>query len=302
VIISASRRTDIPAFYAPWLIERLAARRVRVVNPFNPRQARDVSLAPEDVDAIVFWTRDPAALADRAPDIERLGHRRTVALVTITGYERDLEPDTPPAAAAIRGFRRLAGEWGGPDRLAWRYDPIVIGARLAPDDHRRLFARLAAELEGATRRVVVSFLDVYRKTQRRLGRIERAIDFDFDPVGATARALLADLAAMAAARGMSLATCAEPLVDPPARVALGRCVDPLWLSALFPDRVFPRRKDPGQRPHCRCAPAVDVGAPDTCGFGCVYCYAVASPERSAARRATHHPEHDCLVNPPNGRS
>lgn len=297
MIVSASRRTDIPAFYSAWLLNRLAAGDVTVVNPFNPAQQRRISVRPDDVDAIVFWTRRPGALLSVWPQIEARGHHRAAALVTINDYGRDLEPHMPAPQRAAADFRKLADCWG-PARLAWRYDPIVIGPRDTPDDHRRRFEGLCRALEGSTGRAITSFLDLHRKTRRRLAGLEPGgypVAEDFDVQGEAARALLGDLAAMAAARGMELATCAEPVDDLAPGVRRGRCIDPDWLSSLFPDRPFPRRKDPGQRPACGCAPAVDIGATDTCLAGCAYCYAVSSPARAMAAHAAHRPEADALA-------
>ncbi len=297
MIVSASRRTDIPAFYMPWLLNRLSAGAVRVVNPFNPRQQRRISLAPDDVDAIVFWTRRPAVLAEAWDRIESSGHQRTVALVTINDYGPDLEPRAPSPEKAAEAFRRLAGRWGR-ERLVWRYDPIIVGPRDTPDQHRRRFEMLARALEGSTFRVVASFLDLYRKTRRRLAALGPRgypLDETFDPEGAAARLLLRDLAAAASARGMEFATCAEPLEDPPPGVRPGRCIDPDWLARLFPGRSFPRRKDPGQRAQCGCATAVDIGMTDTCLAGCAYCYAVGSPRSAAERHAAHDDKGETLV-------
>ncbi len=214
MIVSASRRTDIPAFYMPWLLRRLEAGWCRVVNPFNRRQQRLVSLVPEQVSAIVFWTRRADRLARPLGEIESRGHRRTMALVTLVDYGRDLHPHLPGREAAVAGLHRLAESYGDPRRVCWRYDPILLGPRDGPDEHRRRFARLARQLEGATRRVIVSFVDRYRKTTRRLARLGPE-GYPLAPAGVEegeeARALLRDLAATAAAHGI---LCAQPGFPP----------------------------------------------------------------------------------------
>ncbi len=299
MIVSASRRTDIPAFYMEWFLGRLAAGRVRVANPFRPRQQRVISLAPEEVDAIVFWTRNPGALARAADRLEELGHRRAVALVTITGLAGTdrgavLEPGVVPTDRAVAGFLRLAERWGDPRRLAWRYDPVILGPRDTPAEHLDRFAGLARRLAGATDRAIVSFLDLYRKTRRRLAAAGYPVEMPA-PGSPVLRELAAGLAALAREHGMALELCAEPPVYGGTGARPGRCIDPVRLAALWPDRAFPRRKDPGQRPDCGCCPAVDVGLPDTCLAGCAYCYAVRSPDLARRNRARHDPAGDALL-------
>ncbi len=303
MIVSASRRTDIPAFYMPWMVRRLERASVRAVNPFNPHQQRVVSLAPDDVDALVFWTRDPGRLADAVPALRALGHERVVALVTITGLGRPLEPFSPSRARAVRGFHALAERFGDQDRVRWRYDPIVLDREHDAAFHRAHFAALARELLGATRVVIVSFLDIYRKTARRLRALgardpQIVADAASEP---EAHALVRDLSSIAAAHGMAMQTCAEPVSFADDGAPAGRCIDPLWLGALFPDRVFAATKDRGQREHCGCAPAIDIGMTDTCLHGCEYCYATRSHDAALARHARHDPEADALVPVPEPR-
>lgn len=288
MIISASRRTDLPAYYGDWLRGRLRAGEVVAVNPFNPRQQRRVSLRPDDVDALVFWTRDPGRLARLCDDLESAGHRRWVAHVTITGLDRRLEPRGLSVDAAAAGMRELSRRAGDPRRVIWRYDPIVLGPRDGPDEHLERFGRMAALLEGATRRVVVSFLDVYRKTGRRLA----AAGYPYDAgtgadTSACRRELIGRLVTRARRHGMELEVCAEPESYAAQGAPATRCVDPELLAALFPGREFPAGRHKGQRPDCRCAPSVDIGSPDTCVRGCVYCYATRSDE-AAARAARRH--------------
>ncbi len=290
MIVSASRRTDLPAFYLPWFLRRLEEGWCRVANPFRPSQQRRVSLRPEHVSAMVFWTRRPDRLAAALDEIEARGHRRTMALVTVIEYGRDLHPHVPSIEKQVAGFRRLAERYGDPRRVCWRYDPILLGPRDSPDDHRRRFARLARLLEGSTRRVIVSFVDLYRKTTRRLARVAGGYPLAADSTGdgEEARSLLRDLAREAASRGMEMRSCAEPLCYAEEGILPGRCIDSGLLAEVLGAMTLPSGKDRGQRPACGCAPSVDIGAADSCLHGCVYCYAVRSHQ--AARRA--HARHD----------
>ncbi len=300
MIVSASRRTDLPAFYLPWFLRRLEEGWCRVANPFRPSQQRRVSLRPEHVSAMVFWTRRPDRLAGALDEIEARGHRRTMAVVTVIEYGRDLHPYVPTTEKQVAGFRQLAERYGDPRRVCWRYDPILLGPRDSPDDHRRRFARLARLLEGATRRVIVSFVDLYRKTARRLARVAGGGYALADGSGAAdeARSLLRDLAREAAARGMEMRSCAEPLCYAAEGVLPGRCIDPGLLAEVFDELTLPSGKDRGQRPSCGCAPSVDVGAVDTCLHGCVYCYAVRSHQTARRTHARHDNAGDILLPTP----
>ena len=152
MIVSASRRTDIPALYGPWFLERVRAGRCLASNPFNPAQQRYVSLRPEDVDAVVFWTKNPAPFLPVLQSLEDRG-LRSVFLVTLNDYPHVFEPGVPPLAERIAAFARLCAMLG-PGRVRWRYDPIVLGTLTPPAHHLRAFERLCRELAGLTDRVI----------------------------------------------------------------------------------------------------------------------------------------------------
>ena len=288
MIISASRRTDIPALYAPWFAERLRAGFCRVANPFNPRQISRVSLRPEDVDAIVFWTRHPRPLFDVLPLLERRGYRFYFQY-TITGYGRPIERRTPPLEVALRTFTELADR-RPPGSVVWRYDPILIGASLPVSEHLARFRRIATALEGRARRVVVSVVDLYRKTERRVGAV---MPWDRDLLReprswAGLPAFLAELATVAGEHGMAIESCAEEADWSALGIGATKCIDDRLLTELF-GGAWPVTKDRGQRPACGCIPSRDIGAPDTCTFGCRYCYATRSDALARKRRREHDP-------------
>jgi hypothetical protein len=293
VIISASRRTDIPAFYADWFRNRLRAGYCLVPNPFNPAQIARVSLRREAVDAIVFWTRNPAPMLPILDQLDGEGYPY-VFLFTLTGYGPPLEPGSPPLVQAIDSFTRLAGRIG-PARVVWRYDPIVVGPQLTFDDHIARFQELAGRLAGATETVKISFVDLYHKARRRLGRLANSSEYLTDPViSPELPQLLSALKEIVSAHGMSLETCAEEQDLTALGVPPGRCIDALLLSRLFAGS-FPLTKDRGQRRHCRCAPSKDIGMNDSCLHGCVYCYATRSHQAAVRNHARHDPEAPSLL-------
>ena len=277
MIVSASYRTDIPAFHAAWLLARLGAGFAHVKNPYGGAPYR-VSLAPADVDGFVLWTRnikpllpDLGAVAARAPFMVQF---------TITGYPRPLEPHVIDAEAAIAQVQALRAQWG-PRAVVWRYDPILISSLTPAEAHRAGFARLAAALRGRVDEVVVSVADLYRKSARNLAAAARQHGFAWrDPAPEEKCALIGELTAIAAEHGMRLTLCTEPdLTSTSAKPA--RCIDAHRLSDIAARPILAREK--GNRAGCLCAESRDIGAYDTCAQGCVYCYAVQD-HASAAKR------------------
>jgi hypothetical protein len=296
-IISVSRRCDIPRFYFDWFMERLDAGFVDVPNPFNPRQIRHVSLAPEDAGVLVFWTRDPRPILARGKELERRGYAYYV-MTTLTAYPALLEPDVPPPETVSAALRDLS-EQTGQDRVIWRYDPILLSTITGEAFHLRNFAALAASLEGAVSRVIISLYDEYGGARRRIAALEAGGSLPeppfrmlplYTPEGRTlpeVRDLLAALARIAAGRGMTMQACAEGEDLSPLGIAGGACIDGELIRRLR--NIESAGKDRNQRPHCRCASSVDIGwygtgpAPKgeaagsaghgSCPAGCVYCYA-----------------------------
>lgn len=295
MIVSASRRTDIPAFYSEWFMNRVRDGYCLVPNPFNAKQVSRISLRPEDVDALVFWTRDARPLLPHLAELDARGLRYCF-LYTIVNNPREIDPGTPPLDVSVEAFGRVA-DHVGPERIHWRYDPIVLSNLTGPSFHARNHGLIARALRGHTRRNIVSFLRVYRKSERRLAglakmgiELDRSMDF---PAGG----FPANLAATAKECGMTITSCAERADLRPFGIQPGSCIDGAHLSRVF-GLDLPPEKDPGQRRECRCSVSRDIGMYDTCLFGCKYCYATQSMERAGRNHARHDPESPCLTDRP----
>lgn len=275
MIVSASRRTDIPAAHAEWFFRRLREGYALVRNPMNPRSVSRVSLAREDVDGIVFWSKDPSPMLGRLRELDGYAF---YFQYTLNAYGRDVEANLPSLAARVETFLRLADALG-PGRALWRYDPILLSPRYPAEWHLESFARLAEALRGATELATISFVDAYARNKKRL-----------DALGAQPaslpqmRALAAEIAAIARQNGMSAAACCEPDGLRDCGVAPARCVDAARLGRIAGTPMREAR-DANQRAGCGCAPSVDVGAYNTCPNGCAYCYANYSPARLRANLA-----------------
>jgi hypothetical protein len=282
MIVSASYRTDIPAFYARWFLARLAEGRAQAVNPYGGK-VYEVPLAGPAADGFVFWTRNVAPFEPALEAVAGRGLPFTVQF-TVTGYPRALERSVAEPARAVEQIRRLARRYG-PRAAVWRYDPILFADPTPPAFHYETFARLAAALAGSVDEVTVSFAQIYRKTARNLSAAARRHGFSWrDPDPEEKRALLARLAPVAADAGMRLTVCTQPgLSGHGAEPAA--CIDAARLSDVAGRPIAAKRK--GNRPGCLCAESRDIGAYDTCPHGCVYCYAVQSRDRAARAHRTH---------------
>ena len=162
MIINTGMRTDIPAFYTPWFLNRLREGFVLVRNPYRPEQVTRYRLSPDVVDLIGFCTKDPAPLLPHLDALEPYGQ---YWFVTITPYGRDIEPGVPPVERVLESFRQLSDQVGA-DRVGWRYDPIFLSDKYTLDFHRRAFAKMAEALAGYTHACVISFIDLYPKVTR----------------------------------------------------------------------------------------------------------------------------------------
>lgn len=293
MIISASRRTDIPAFYAKWWMERVRAGFLLTRNPYNAQQIRRVSLLPAEVDLIVFWSRNPQPLLRHLPELDSLGYRYYFHL-TLTDYPRALESATPPVEQAVASFQQLARRIGS-ERVIWRYDPILVCNWLSIADHLRAFERLAAQLAGHTRRVVVSLADLYPRVARNLRQIA---GLELHPLSEAELAQLASgLVQIAQRHGMAIFSCAETLPLAQWGIARGKCIDEALIQRLF-GLTLSGQKDRGQREACLCIKSVDIGSYQSCLHGCHYCYATTDPQLARRHYLHHNPLSPFLLGEP----
>jgi hypothetical protein len=295
MIISASRRTDIPAFYSKWLMNRIRAGYCTVPNPFNHEQVSKVSLEPDKVDVIVFWTRNPAPLLPSLKELNDLGLRYYFQY-TLLNNPRMLDVRGPSLEQALETVKKLSAQIG-PEKVIWRYDPIVFTLEMDADFHVESYRRIAENLKGTTHRSVISVMDFYPKITKRLRQAGAAgvpvLPADQVPEAEFKR-LMEGFAEISSQNGMEIFSCAEELDLVKYGVLPGKCVDDAYIRKMFGIDVT-HKKDPLQRAACGCVSSKDIGAYDTCLFGCQYCYATGNFEKARQLYEDHDPQSPSLI-------
>ncbi|MGL4755077.1 MAG: DUF1848 domain-containing protein [Aeromonadaceae bacterium] len=291
MIISASRRTDIPAFYSEWFMNRVNAGFLLTRNPFNHNQVKRISLLPNDVDAFVFWTRNPSKLLPHLPTLDKLGHRYYFQF-TITGYTRELESSTLHPLKAIEVFKKLSQQVGK-EKVIWRYDPIIITTITPIEEHIRLFGKIAKELSQHTTNVVISFADFYGKTEKNL-KLANITYKDILQHPEDLKRLCESFSSIARQHNLSITTCSEGMELSHIGIKKGKCIDDELLNKLF-DISVKYGKDKNQRLECGCIRSVDIGAYNTCLHGCIYCYATYNKGQANENFKKHNPHSLFLV-------
>jgi DNA repair photolyase len=263
LILSVSRRTDIPAFYADWFMNRIKEQFVLVRNPFNTKQISKISLNKDVIDCIVFWTKNPRELMKY---LDELKDYKYYFQFTLTAYDQSVESNVPEKKTLIKTFIDLS-EKIGKDKVIWRYDPILLTEKFDKEYHYKWFEYLAQRLHSYTEKCVISFLDLYNKTKRNLKSVEPLQFVEKDMIE-----IAAVLSQIAKKYNLAIETCSESLDLSFFNIQHSKCIDDKLISRIIGDDVS-LDKDPNQREECGCVKSIDIGAYNTCNHHCLYCYA-----------------------------
>jgi hypothetical protein len=272
MIISASRRTDIPAFFSEWFINRIREQYCCTVNPFNRNQVSRISLSPKDVDLIVFWTKNANPMLKYIDELTERNYKYFFQY-TINGYSKYLEPYTPDLNSNIETFINLSEKIGS-NRMIWRYDPIVFSNLTDFDYHYKNFVTLVDKLKGKTERVVISIVDDYRGSRSRLSELQKLGFKLYDNYDENNefKALIRAMSTYANNNQLDIFSCAELIDMTEQGIYPGKCIDNSYIKKVFNIDVA-KAKDKGQRSKCGCVESKDIGIYDTCMHRCRYCYA-----------------------------
>jgi DNA repair photolyase len=284
MIISASRRTDIPNYYAEWFYHRMKEGFVLVRNPMNIHHVSRIGLSADVVDCIVFWTKNPQPMIDGLDKLQKYPY---YFQFTVNAYTTDVEPHVPPKDTVVSTFQRLSDEIGA-DRVIWRYDPIFLSGKYTTQYHIKYFETLAKRLSGYTDKCTISFIDFYRNTANSIKKLqikEMTEDHKYR--------IAESFSQIAKVYGLALDTCAEDIDLSPYDIGHASCIDVQRIQKITGYRLD-IGKDRNQRRECRCAQSIDIGMYHTCPNACRYCYANHSL-KTVARKAAMHDSHAPLL-------
>lgn len=285
MIISASRRTDIPTYYSEWFFNRIKDGFVYVRNPMNAHQISKISLSPDVVDGIVFWTKNPVPMIDK---LDKLKDYAYYFQFTVNSYGKDVEANIPSKNDIIvPAFQKLSNKIGS-EKVIWRYDPIMLTSKYSIDYHVKYFNELAKRLSGYTNKCVISFVDLYRNTQIHLK------DLDVLPLGEKEMFELAErLVEIARKNNLIVESCAEKINLEQFGIQHGHCIDCDLFEKILKCKMN-LSKDKNQRQECGCMESIDIGAYNTCKNGCKYCYANFSHNTVIKNTGLHNPNSPLL--------
>ena len=278
MILSVSRRTDIPNYYSEWFLNRIKDGYLYVRNPMNIHQISKIDISPDVVDCIVFWTKNPESMLDK---LDQLKDYKYYFQFTLTGYGRDIEPSLPHKKDKMIPIFQKLSSMIGKEKVIWRYDPIIITDTYSEEYHIKAFHEIASQLNGYCNRVVISFVDLYAKTKKNMKDITT-----IDKNQTELLKFASKLAEIAKENSMKIETCAEIIDLSPFGIKHSSCIDKDLIESIIGFSIK-AVKDKNQRDECGCVESVEIGAYNTCLNGCKYCYANYSDERVKANTALY---------------
>lgn len=256
MIISVSRRTDIPSSHCEWFLERLKEKTVAVQNPFYKNKFYNVDLSKENVDIIVFWSKNPNI--DFLENVRDMGYEFYIHF-TITPYDKTVEKNIPNKKLLIKKFADISYKFGK-EKIIWRYDPIILNEKFDADYHIKNFSYMADSLKDLTEECIFSFIQIYSKIKTVFKFINNNIDEQIE--------LINNLNEIANKNHIVLKNCSQNFNN----IAKSSCIDKERIEKIL-GYAIKEKKDKGQRKLCNCIKSVDIGTYNTCYNGCIYCYA-----------------------------
>ena len=264
MILSVSRRTDIPNYYSEWFFNRIKEGFLFVRNPMNFHQISEINIHPEVIDCIVFWTKNPLPMMGRLDELKEYNY---YFQFTLTGYGNDVEKNIPnKKTEMIPIFQKLSSKIGK-EKVIWRYDPIFFSDRYTVAYHLKAFTNIAEALKGYTDQCVISFVDIYSKNKKNMEKLlfRDLSDGEF-------RNFIKELSEIAIDNDFKLSSCAEEMDLIEYGIVHNCCIDKERIEKIVGCKLK-GSKDKNQRKECGCVESIDIGIYNTCQNGCVYCYA-----------------------------
>lgn len=283
MILHTGLRTDIPAFYTEWFVNRLKEGFVMVRNPYNPAQITKYRISPDVVDVISFCTKNPAPFL---PHMDLLKDYGQYWYVTITPYGKEIEPKVPDKETVMDSFKKLS-EKVGVNAIGWRYDPIFISEKYTVQRHIEDFERMAANLSGYTNTCVISFIDLYQKVMRNFPEVKEVKREDRLEIAK-------EFVRIGKKYDIHIKSCAEGNELDDFGVDCSGCMTvDVYEKAIDCSLKVPKQK--GARSECGCLLGCDIGAYNTCGHLCRYCYANYDAKTVLENMRKHNPKSPLLL-------
>ena len=277
MILSVSRRTDIPNYYSEWFYNRIKEGFLYVRNPMNAHQISEIKITPDIVDCIVFWTKNPLPMMKRLDEIKYYSY---YFQFTLTGYGNDVEANLPNKKTTMIPIFQELSDKIGKQRVVWRYDPIFFSDRYTKEYHIKAFKSIAEALSGYTEKCVISFVDIYPKNKKNMNGLLSYELSDYE-----LREFAKELSKIAADNNIKLGSCAEKIDLDECGIVHNSCIDRELIEKIIGCKLNVE-KDKNQRIECGCVESVEIGTYNTCKNGCAYCYAnysLKSVETNAAK-------------------
>ncbi len=297
MILSVVQRTAIPAFYSEWFMNRLKEEYVLVRNPFNDQYLSKIPLTNQNIDAIIFLTKNFRPMLKH---VDELIDRDIFFIVqhTITPYHDDIEQKVFNKKKIIETIKELRNRIGK-NRIILRYDPIIITSRYTIDYHVKAFEKILSELHDSIHHVYISFLDLYDKVKMNMKDVDY-IPFTTDLM----RDVSVALVEVANRYGVEVETCAESIDLSDIGISHGRCIDASFIEELTGSELVMSKQtkhlEAKHRTICDCHKHIDIGEYNTCLYGCKYCYANTSLDEAKLKYSKHDPNSPLLIGSPDG--
>lgn len=284
MIINTGSRTDIPAYFSEWFYNRIEQGYVYTRNPYYAEQVMKYQLIPDVVDCLSFCTKNPEPMLERLNEINAFSQ---FWLVTITPYEKEIEPNVPKKEKVIESFKRLSTKVGI-NAISWRYDPIFITDKYSVQYHIESFEKIAKSLSGYTDNCVISFIDLYAKTKRNFPEVKEVTKEQRMDLGKA-------FAIIGQKYGVTIRTCCEGQDLKDYGIDVDGCMTQTIIERAIDCSLDIPKSKKSSRNDCNCLLGNDIGVYNTCGHGCVYCYANYNKEEVRQNMRQHNPSSPFLI-------
>lgn len=281
MVLMASGRCDIIAFYTPWFLNRIKAGFFDVRNPFNPKMISRINY--KDVDLIMFCTKNPIPIIDNLKKIDK----KIIFHITLTPYQKDIEPNVPPKGKIIEGIKKIA-KIIGKENIIIRYDPILLNDKYTLEYHKKAFESLCTKLDGYIERIIVSFIDEYKNVKKNSNilKYKKFTDNDLREIGL-------NFSKIAKKHNMTVQTCFEKENLVEYGFIKGECLSK-ELAYKMTGKKF-KKQNIRKGKFCECVQMADIGVYNSCSHFCKYCYANYDEKKVFQNKLKHNPNSSLLI-------